>query len=609
MGVSKTQLLKRDRYGLLKATELAAEMLADYERARDGGREMRVEETTEPVWDDAVVYRNDRTDKWQIKRQTTPFDLADAKKLITASIPWNPGPSSLVPSRHHFGFAELVAIGQGKKPKFDCVELRELCDAARAPQLDIAGFATTYKDQGAFKFIVDTLGNTVSDATIVEALQYLHIHRLGTEDELKRKAASHLSDFFANVDDVVTQLHAWFVQHSDGLIQIDSHLLHELVIEKHAKWHPSKGRWVHFSRRGTTDWETRGPLPVEKVVDGAWGSAENVRIDVGSKPYAGDSMSSSLSRLLLHRTRSAYAGAADATEWQLAANDVCGGTLGVATDALPLACGAAPAAHPHPPRLDLTGVELADKLAKAMDRRLWTEFVEVVQKQLHECRCAADVRDATIKLWHSWQSDLPTPELRAGFLRSMLATAEESSRRGLDASVRSGRLLIGELARATIIGLTVACGLAAVGRSAALAASGLPMQNYSIDGAAAHLIALHLASHPRDRKPCRIDEDPVEVLADERGTAILAAVGTGPAELYGLARDGALSLAASASASSGMTHRGPPPSVLTASPNLLHAMTQSLTAVGEYVAAVLDQMASDLRQQLQAVVAEAAANG
>lgn len=607
----KTKLMQRDSYALLKATELAAEMLADYERAMDGGCEMRIEATTEPIWDDIVIHHPARTDKWQVKRQTTDFKLADAEKLIRAAIPLRPSSApSAPPTHHHFGFTELVAIGTGKEKLCTCVELRELCEASRVPNLDVEAFAAENNNDAAFKFIQRTLSPTITNEAIVRALQHLHVHRLGTEGELRTKAASHLREFLENADDVVTQLHAWFGQNPNGLIQIDSHLLHERVIERHGRRYPSKGRWVHLSRRGTTNWETRGPLPVDKVVDGAWGSTENVRIDVGSKPYANDSVSSSLSRLLVHRTRSADACAADPKEWQSAAHAACGGTLGISTDALPLACNAAPPAHPHPPRLDLTSVELAERLKNAMDSRLWSEFVEAVQMQLHETRFATDVREAAISLWDAWQNGLTTRELRAGFIHSMLATAEESSRGGLDVSVRSGRLLIAELARATIVGLTIACGLAAVGRSASLAfACGEQTQNLSVDGHAAHLIALQFASHPRDRKPCRIDEDPVHVLADERGTAILAAVGTGAAELYGLARDGALSLAAGAGTSAGMTHRGPPTPVLTASPALLHAMTVSRTAVGKHVAAILDGMAAEVQRQLEAVVAEAVANG
>lgn len=607
MSGPKTQLLQRDSYGLLKATELAAEMLAEYERARDGGREMRVEDTTNPQWDDIVVHHSSRTDKWQVKRQTTDFKLADAQKLITAAVPLTA--VGVLPTHHHLGFMEFVAVGKGKTKHFDCVQLRELCDASRVPNLDVASFVTANQKHAAFKFIRKTLPPTVTDDIIVKALQHLHVHRLGTEAELRSKAASHLHEFFENAEVVVTQLHAWFGQNPNGLIRIDAPLLHELVIEKCAKWQPSKGRWVHLSRHGTSKWETRGPLPVDSVVDAAWGSAENVRIDVGSKPYSNDALSSTLSRLLIHRARGADARASDVAEWRSAAQAACGGTLGIATDALPLACNAAAcAAHPHPPTLELPGVELAEKLRNAMDARLWNELVEAVQEQLHEGRFAADVRDAMLNQWEVWQNNLSTTELRAGLLRSMLATAEEATRSGLEVSVRSGRLLVGQLARATIVGLAIVCGLDAVGRSASLAASGVPLQNLDIDGAA-HLIALDLASHPRDRKPCRIDEDPAHVLADERGTTILAAVGTDATKLYGLARDGALSLAAGIGASAGMIHRGPPASVLTASPAFLHALTLNLNAVGTHVAASLNEMAMERRRQLEAVVAEAVSNG
>lgn len=55
MGARKTSLARGDRYGLLKATELAAEMIGQYERGLDGVRELRVESLEEAIWDDIVT--------------------------------------------------------------------------------------------------------------------------------------------------------------------------------------------------------------------------------------------------------------------------------------------------------------------------------------------------------------------------------------------------------------------------------------------------------------------------------------------------------------------------------------------------------------------------
>jgi len=157
MGTQKTQLLKRDRYGLLKAAELAAEMIGDYERAREGAREIRVEATTEPIWDDVVVHRNAHTDKWQVKRQTKPLEVADARAIVAAIIPATATTIPAPPTRVHLGFAKLVAVGKGQTPVFECHDLATLCNGARAPNLDRDAFALAHRDHDAFKFIVDNV--------------------------------------------------------------------------------------------------------------------------------------------------------------------------------------------------------------------------------------------------------------------------------------------------------------------------------------------------------------------------------------------------------------------------------------------------------------------
>ncbi|HEX3871455.1 MAG TPA: ABC-three component system protein [Pirellulales bacterium] len=608
MGAPKTQLLKRDRYGLLKAAELAAEMIGHYERARDGAHEIRVEATTEPIWDDVVVHRSAHTDKWQVKRQTSPLDVAEARAIVAAIIPTTTTTTPAPRSHLHLGFAKLVAVGRGKTPVFECRDLAALCDGARAPNLDHDAFALAHKDHAAFKFIVENVPKSTPAATIVAALEVLHVHELGSEEDLRRLANSHICDLFTNADEVVTQLHSWFLQHSDGLIRIDSTVLHAEVIDRHAKRDPARGRWVHFARSGSSRWEARGPLATADVVERYWSGSENVRVQIGCKPFFGEEMTGPLARLMIHRSGGSTAEAADVVDWQSTAGRLCGETLGLTTDVLPLACGSAPATHPHPPRTDVTTTELANTLSTAMDDHVWCAFVAAVPQQLHDERCAADVRAAALMLWDRWLAQLAERAQRANLVCSMLMTAHESTRPGFDASVRSGRLLIPDLARAAAIALVIGVGFEAGGTNVAIALDGRP-HNLILDTLSAHLIALTMASHPGDRRPCRLADDPAEMLAEETGMAILAGVQASATELYGIARDAALPFNASATATENLLHRGPPVLVLTASPHLLAAMRQSVDAVKQHVFGQLQQMTADRNNKMKRAVAEAVANG
>jgi hypothetical protein len=85
MGERKTKLARGDRYSILKAAEPAAEMIADYERGRDGMRELRVESLEETIWDDIEAVHEGHIDRWQVKRLLQPFDREDAAEIVAAA--------------------------------------------------------------------------------------------------------------------------------------------------------------------------------------------------------------------------------------------------------------------------------------------------------------------------------------------------------------------------------------------------------------------------------------------------------------------------------------------------------------------------------------------
>src|SRR5687768_1733856 len=113
--------MRADRFGLLVATELAAEMIANYERGRAGGIELRVESLDEAVWDDVVRIAATGNEKWQVKRQIAAFDADDAAEIVAALTPGH---------RQHLALATLVPVKDGSKTVFDFTELRGLCEDA-----------------------------------------------------------------------------------------------------------------------------------------------------------------------------------------------------------------------------------------------------------------------------------------------------------------------------------------------------------------------------------------------------------------------------------------------------------------------------------------------
>jgi len=79
MGQQKTRLMQADRYGLLKAAELAAEMVGCFERRLDGAATLRVECPDEENWDDIEVTNSTGVDRWQVKRLTQGLAMAEVE--------------------------------------------------------------------------------------------------------------------------------------------------------------------------------------------------------------------------------------------------------------------------------------------------------------------------------------------------------------------------------------------------------------------------------------------------------------------------------------------------------------------------------------------------
>jgi hypothetical protein len=327
MGVRKTKLARGDRYGLLKAAELAAEMIAQYERARDGVRELRVESQEEAVWDDIEAVHDGHIDRWQVKRLLQPFDRDDAAEIICAS-----AGTQADSTRLHFGVASLVPVKKAKKSKkdaeFGLSELAQLCQEARQSGLVPADLEKREKGHPCYDFVASSLPGATADS-VVNALRRLWIHELGLEEKLLAGAVGHLQDVFLNPDEVAKQIHNWFVQNPEGAVRVDVGLLYAQVIDLYGKRDPSRPRWIHLARDpAKPQWDVRGPLGLDDLVDGAWGASSSVRVQLAAIPFKGDDASASLSRLVLHQSSRATIEAADPPEWQRHGMSLCGGTLG-----------------------------------------------------------------------------------------------------------------------------------------------------------------------------------------------------------------------------------------------------------------------------------------
>ena len=490
----------------------------------------------------------------------------------------------------------------GKGKAFGLTELAQLCDESRKPGLVAEDFEKQEKGRPAYDFVSGALGGA-SAATVVAALQRLWLHQLGLETKLLSTAAAHLRDVFQNPEEVVKQLHTWFVQNPDGKLSIGIDLLYEQVIEVYGQRDPARSRWIHLARDPVKpQWDVRGPLKLDDVVSGAWGSGTHVRVQLGASPFKGDAASASLARLLLHQSSRAAAEAADPTEWQRHGMTLCGGTLGQWGEKPDLAFNTMATTPSARPRAHVSERELAEKLANLMNDAVWAAYTRIIARSLHEDEVADDLRAAMKLAWVEWRAALdPSPKHRATFLRSMLATADEWTRTGFDVAVRTGRLRAEELARSTMVALAVAATLKDCSVSVTLGASGV--DNLILGTVPAHVIALAAASHPTERTPSRLCDAPRAMLEKENGIAILGSVGEAADELFAVARSEGVPFHASDDAAQNYLHPGDPFPILTAGPLLRAAMKKGLAATKAHLAETLGHMndtrVSGLRQAIQ----------
>lgn len=607
MGEKKSALMECDRYGLLKAAELAAYMIARYECAEPCALEMRVEVRNKPSWDDIYVRHHDRHERWQVKRQLEPLKKSKLEELIKNAIKEisesTGAPDASEAITLHFGFARFLPIGPTKSPHFDWEQFKNLCAKASHPGVVPEDFAQTWCARPEYKFVAQCHIDATPGA-IVAILKRFHIEELGLEGDLRKRAANHLRDVFTNPEDVVGRIHDWFCQHPDGIIKIDVNLLYQQVVETTAKRMLGKSQWIYLRREpGTSQWNCEGPLPLSAVVETILKRKAPVSVRVHAEPHKGDLASRSLARLFLHYSTPCLTSVSTQWKWQTFAECLCGGTLGMTDAWTAPVLSDLDERHAYPPREVFTEDDIAKRLHGRMDELLWDKYIEAVQQNLKDREIESDLRQQMQALWAAWLPKLNATPRRAAFLESMLATVEEGRRDGFDVRLRNGPSACDELARATTNVLAIAAAFEAAGRPT------IPKpinseQTMSLGEFPAHVLALTCASHPKTRRPYRFCGDPEATLADERGITILATVEADPKAFHSYAAAARSPFHVVDAPSPPYNHQDPPCPVLTAGLDFSAAIKKGLPALRQHLRAVFHGIADPRFNALAAALSE-----
>jgi hypothetical protein len=325
VGQKKTQLMKRDAYALLKAAELAAEMVTDHERARAGISSIRVEAEGDPDWDDIQITKGQSLLKWQLKRLAAAVDFKLIEQVLRS------GDADKTATRLVFGIASWVDISIPEKhglPACSLLKLHDLCAGAQSPGVNEKLFLDTNRTHAAFKLVSKCLVS-VDEHKVFALLRRLELQCTGSEEELRARAIKNLESVFSNASEVFAGLVAWFQQKPDGAIVTDCRVLYDEVLGPKATRHAGLARWMRLTRQpsGAT-WTSAGTAALEQVPSHAWLDAAGVRVIIDSGPLQNDAASAAIARLIVHRPNSIHAELLDLNGWRQTADHSCASTLG-----------------------------------------------------------------------------------------------------------------------------------------------------------------------------------------------------------------------------------------------------------------------------------------
>jgi tetratricopeptide (TPR) repeat protein len=224
----KTEMIERDQYGILVATERCSDLIVSHEMRQDGPTEIRLEYGKTEDWDD--IFENRRITSlnqskchyWQIKRQST-----DLKPGVVAGLF-----RSLHKATHidmaHLGLRDSVAV----KEVGELRVLRDLAIRVNKPGIDLvyAGNDLNSDENRWCEFIRGAIGGSdVGEALLL--LKRFEVSFLGDERQIRDLSISRLALLFSRPEVVWRSIHSLLSRSPDGAISVDYDYLFSSVLK------------------------------------------------------------------------------------------------------------------------------------------------------------------------------------------------------------------------------------------------------------------------------------------------------------------------------------------------------------------------------------------
>lgn len=542
MGSQKSELMASDRFAVLKAAEIAAEMVSCAEHERAGPSAIVMEAIGQGEWDDVVVHsmRSDgieEQEQWQIKRQNLPIEPAKIAKILASMANLrarhlqNDNTSTL---RFVMGFQSLVDL-KGRSD-LRLRKLQDLCKQAREPGVltdRLLGLATSGEKPWC---------TFISDATQLPTeqlrgfLRDLRLVELGGVEEIQKQGAQHLRATYENNEDLYNQIFGYLIKRVDGRFEFNYELLYNEVLRKHGQRDPAAKKWFRAQRDHIwAQWSITGTTSVADCISDCWGKTQaGVVLNLAASPVTeNDDAERALLRLAVHREEPSVVKVSASEEWNQHLDRRIGGTLGFAPNCKQhFGCVDSQRARAPVQTTRVAPAVLADELNGEMDAHTADSLYKSVGKRLSDPKrffggeIEAGLLAKMTKVWSEWhtlfESDLA---LRNCFMRSLVATATEWFRQSHAREIRVGPKAVPAMAQAIIYGLTISSVLVS-GDPSTIPADSRKGNNLQFGGSWSHLIALKFVSNESRQFGVNIDQAAVEFMADESGCAILAGTST-----------------------------------------------------------------------------------
>jgi hypothetical protein len=539
MARSKSDLAERDRFAILKATAIAADLIASAEHGRAGPRRIVLEAVGRGEWDDVIVDArsangSDECKQWQIKRQNTPLKPASLKTLLSSMakrLGEEHGDNS---PTFVLGFQTLVELSGPKKLTLRV--LKDLCGKAREPGVQSALLVSLASTQEAGWIEMLSAATQLRGEGLVPFLKRLELAELGGEEEIRRQGIQHLREVYENADELFELIFSYLVQRPDARFEFTFELLQAELLEKHGRRNATAAKWFLAQREHSWDqWTIAGTVGVDSCVAECWGNASSgVLLHYAATPAAeNDHAERALVRLAVHRAQPASLRVTNHDDWHGYLNRRTGGTLGfdVTCKQELSATDIESAPSSGNPIRKAPGI-LANELNASMDEHTWSSVCRMISDRLldpeQHMRVTIEplLLRAMSEVWATWHALLESDRtLRSNFILSLVSTAMELNRRSHASEIRVGPKAIPAMASAVVYGLAISTVLRS-GSLPVLPANNGKGSNLRLGESWAHLIALAFVSDESARFGMNVDEAAASFMADESGCALLTGTTT-----------------------------------------------------------------------------------